>query len=90
MISYERNQPNVFNGYRKVRNSRVANAPRPEKSTFFKISWWNGGGNIKLRLCINPELRKFLALKPDIFVYGETCTPSSIGLTINGYASLHT
>ena len=34
----------------------------------------------------NPELRKFLELKPDIFVYGETCTPSSLGLSIKGYA----
>ena len=55
-------------GFNKVINSQNVDAPHPKKSTFFKISWWNGGGNIKLRLCINPELRKFLALKPDIFV----------------------
>ena len=74
-------------GFIKVRNSLIVDAPHPEKSTFFKIFWWNGGGNIKLRLSINPELRKFLELKPDIFVYGETLTPSSIGLSINGCAN---
>ena len=61
-------------------------SPHPCKSTFFKICWWNGGGNIKQRLNTNPELRKFLSKKPDIFVYGETCSPSSLGLSINGYS----
>ena len=47
----------------------------PDKTTFFKFCWWNGGGKIKLRLNTNPVLRKFLAQKPDIFVYGEAGTP---------------
>ena len=69
-----------------IDNLEKADASLPDKSTFFKISWWNGGGNIKLRLTTNPEVRKFLSKKPDIFVYGECCTPSSQSLSINGYA----
>ena len=69
-----------------IPNIEIVDAPLPNKSTFFKICWWNGGGNIKLRLNSNPELRKFLSLKPDLFVYGESCTPSTQGLSINGYA----
>ena len=74
-------------GLRALNRSDIVDPSLPDKSTFFKICWWNGGGNIKLRLKTNPELRKFLALKPDIFVYGESCTPSPQGLNINGYAS---
>ena len=57
----------------------------PNNSTFFKICFWNGGGKIHFRLTMNPELRKFLSRKPDIFVYGETGAHSSQGLSISGY-----
>ena len=56
------------------------------KTTFFKLCWWNGGGKAKLRISSNPQLRKFLEKKPDIFAYGESETSSSHGLSINGYA----
>ena len=36
------------------------------------ISWWNGGGRLIPRIGVNPELKKYLATKPDVFVYGET------------------
>ena len=36
------------------------------------ISWWNGGGRLVSRIEVNPELRAYLATKPDIFVYGES------------------
>ena len=65
----------------------LCDPPNLDKSIFFTICWWNGGGNIKLRLSTNPELRKFVLRKPDIFVYGESCTSSSLGLSINGYTS---
>ena len=64
----------------------VSIPPGLNKTFFFKFCWWNGGGKVKLRLASNPELRKFLAKKPDIFTYGESETTSSNGLSINGYA----
>ena len=68
-------------------SSRIKRSPvQSDKPFFFRVCWWNGGGNIKLRLSTNPELIKFLENKPDIFVYGETCTSSPLGLSINGYA----
>ena len=36
------------------------------------VSWWNGGGKTVARLEVNPELGKYLATKPDVFVYGES------------------
>ena len=36
------------------------------------IAWWNGGGRLVSRIEVNPELRAYLATKPDIFVYGES------------------
>ena len=38
------------------------------------VSWWNGGGRILSRIRVNPELTKFIATKPDMFVYGEALT----------------
>ena len=58
----------------------------PRKTTFFKFCWWNGGGKIKCRLKTNPELRNFLKIKPDLFAYGESETPSCLGLSVNGYS----
>ena len=34
-------------------------------------TWWNGGGRLVSRIEVNPELRVYLATKPDIFVYGD-------------------
>ena len=79
------NVPKMFR--RNIDILQFGNPSGPDKTTFFKFCWWNGGGKIKLRLNTNPVLRKFLAQKPDIFVYGEAGTPSSLGLSINGYAS---
>ena len=76
--------PNIV--VRNTEKSLRRNTPRPNKC-FFKVCWWNGGGSIQLRLSTNPELRNFLETKPDIFSYGETCSPSSVGLNINGYAT---
>ena len=58
----------------------------PRRTTFFKFCWWNGGGKIKCRLKNNPELRKFLKIKPELFAYGESETPSPLDLSVNGYA----
>ena len=58
----------------------------PQRTTFFKFCWWNGGGKIQFRLKSNPELRNFLKIEPDIFAYGESETPSPLGLGVNGYA----
>ena len=66
---------------------QIGNSASANETSFFKFSWWNGGGKIKLRLKTNPELIKFLSHKPDIFGYGETGTTSSLGLSINGYVS---
>lgn len=38
-----------------------------------------------MRLKTNPELRKLLKTKPDMFVYGEAETPSTQNLYIDGY-----
>ena len=63
----------------------IGNSSSANKTIFFRFCWWNGGGKVKLRLATNPELKKFLAVKPDIFAYGESETTSSHGLSINGY-----
>ena len=69
-------------------NSKCSNikASYPRRATFFKFCWWNGGGRIRFRLKFNPLLRNFLSRKPDLFVYGESETPSPVGLSVNGYA----
>ena len=54
-------------------------------SVLFRFSWWNGGGKIRYRLSSNPELKKFLTTKPDVFVYGEAETHSPLDLNIDGY-----
>ena len=87
-LRFSRNKLKEINDVnRNIANSRLENSASTSKTTFFKFCWWNGGGKIKLRLNTNPELRKFLSRKPDIFGYGETGTPSSVGLSINGYAN---
>ena len=57
----------------------------PTETTFFRFTWWNGGGKIRARLKTNPELRKVIDSNPDIFIYGESETPSSVNLSIKGY-----
>ena len=66
-------------------NANALCSPSRNKNTFFRFCWWNGGGKIRSRLHNNPELRKLLNSKPDIFVYGESETPSPIELSIKGY-----
>ena len=51
-----------------------------ESNSQFMVSWWNGGGGLLKRIKINPELKDFLELKPNIFVYGESELSSSSGL----------
>ena len=55
------------------------------EATFFRFTWWNGGGRIRARLKTNPELRKVIDTNPDIFIYGESETPSPVNLSIKGY-----
>ena len=75
------------NRYRKPRTNVVCteNPAAPTETTFFRFTWWNGGGKIRARLKTNPELRKLLNSKPDIFIYGESETPSPLNLSIKGY-----
>ena len=54
-------------------------------SFLFRFCWWNGGGQVRNRLRTNPQLRKLISTKPDIFVYGEALTPSPQNLDIDGY-----
>ena len=61
------------------------NPSTPTETTFFRFTWWNGGGRIRARLKTNPELRKVIDTNPDIFIYGESETPSPVNLSINGY-----
>ena len=75
---------NVNTSFTNVPSNGLSSPPR--KTTFFKFCWWNGGGKIKCRLKTNPELRNFLNSKPDLFAYGESETPSPLGLSVNGYA----
>ena len=50
------------------------------------VSWWNGGGRLIPRIRVNPELKKFISTKPDIFVYGESLTYRfKQNITIPGY-----
>ena len=50
------------------------------------VAWWNGGGRLKARINVNPELRKYISKGPDIFVYGEPLvTRTTNGLYIPGY-----
>ena len=78
------NYTNVNSSLNNVHSNSLSSPPR--RTTFFKFCWWNGGGKIKFRLKPNPELRNFLKIKPDIFAYGESETPSPLGLGVNGYA----
>ena len=61
--------------------------PLPAKQLFLSSAGGTEqGGKIKCRLKTNPELRNFLKIKPDLFAYGESETPSPLGLSVNGYA----
>ena len=57
----------------------------PNKNAFFRFCWWNGGGNIRMRLRTNPELRRLISTKPDVFIYGEAETPSPQNLELTDY-----
>ena len=53
------------------------------------VAWWNGGGKLVPRVKANPELQKFLATQPDIFVYGEALvTKMTKEIKINGYKAI--
>ena len=53
------------------------------------VSWWNGGGKLIPRLKVNPELRKYLDTKPDIFVYGEALIyRRTKEINIDGYITI--
>ena len=67
----------------KVETRNVTSVPR--KPLFFRFTWWNGGGKIRMRLATNPVLKKLLDTKPDVFVYGEAETPSPHKLLIRGF-----
>ena len=67
----------------KVETRNVTSVPR--KPLFFRFTWWNGGGKIRMRLATNPVLKKILDTKPDVFVYGEAETPSPHKLLIRGF-----
>ena len=54
------------------RNNKVDGGGKSSEKGELAVSWWNGGGKMVARLEVNPELGKFLATKPDVFVYGES------------------
>ena len=84
---WHRDKCNINKGNNSLMNPHSNGLPSPpHRTTFFKFCWWNGGGKIKFRLKSNPALRNFLKIKPDIFAYGESETPSPLGLGVNGYA----
>ena len=59
------------------------------------LLYWNGGGCMSSRLCVNPELKSLiLAETPDVFVYAESMVYSSAKLTsppnsLSNYDSFH-
>ena len=65
-------------------NLSWVNPPAPTKSIFFSVLFVERS-KVKLRLTTNRELKNFLAVKPDVFSYGESETTSSHCLRINGY-----
>ena len=54
----------------------------PANSSLLTVLYWNGGGCMLSRLCLNPELKLLLSTKPDIFVYAETLLFSKPGLAL--------
>ena len=59
-------------GSQEVRETKVEQTCKLEQGKAdMVVSWWNGGGKLIPRIRTNPELNKFLATEPDIFVYGE-------------------
>ena len=76
------------NNLTEIRLKPIVNSEKPStttETTFFRFTWWNGGGRIRARLKTNPELRALIASNPDIFIYGESVTPSPVNLSIKGY-----
>ena len=62
---------------------------KKDKREEITVSWWNGGGKMMSRIMVNPELNKFLATKPDIFVYGEAQVERvSKKLSLDGYKTI--
>ena len=59
------------------------------------LLYWNGGGCMSSRLCVNPELKSLiLAETPVVFVYAESMVYSSAKLTfppnsLSDYDSVH-
>ena len=82
--TFQENGGNAIHSH--LRNNNRNNVPTgPANTIFFRFIWWNGGGNIRMRLRTNPQLRKLLSTKPDVFIYGEAETPSSHNLNMNDY-----
>ena len=53
------------------------------------MAWWNGGGKLAPRIKANPELQKFLATQPDIFVYGEALVVKKTKeIALDGYNAI--
>ena len=59
-----------------------------ESEESFRTCWWNGGGAIRNRLCVNPGLVSLLKTNPDIFVYGESACSHARDLFLSGYRFL--
>ena len=59
------------------------------------LLYWNGGGCMSSRLCVNPVLKSLiLAETPDVFVYAESMVYSNVKLTsppnsLSDYDSVH-
>ena len=58
------------------------NVEGPEKDL---VRWWNGGGGVRKRLSVNPGLKKFIAIKPDIWTYSESGLNNLQSLSLDGY-----
>ena len=57
-------------------------------SCIFRVCWWNGGGAIRERISVNPNLSLLFESKPDIFAYGEAQASNTRGLFLSGYRFL--
>ena len=60
----------------------------PDNIKPFRVCWWNGGGAIRKRICVNPGLDSLMKTNPDLFVYGESACSNARGLFLSGYRFL--
>ena len=73
---------NYISRVNKCVSDKEISTLNPANPSLLTVLYWNGGGCMVSRLCVNPELKLVLSTKPDIFVYAETLLFTIPGSTL--------